>query len=66
MRWLLCLFGFHQFDDCQLECKYHNGVYYYKNRCIHCGKEYNCEIEEKFFFPHTIPRLNNDLKEKEQ
>lgn len=51
MSWLLCLFGFHQFDDRKLECKYRNGVYYFKNQCIHCEKKYTCEIEEKFFFP---------------
>lgn len=54
MRWLLCLLGFHQFYGSQLKCKYHAGVYYYKNRCIHCGKEYSCEIAEKFIFPHTL------------
>ena len=66
MKWLFCLLGFHQFYDSQLECEYKNGVYHFKNKCINCGKEYNCEIKEKFFFPHTIPRLNNDSREKEQ
>lgn len=41
------LFCYHMYSDMNLEVHRKDGIYYFTNRCVKCGKAINFELSER-------------------